>query len=116
MEKIYNVINEHKSGTILCCDKSFDMFLQDELEYFNNNICFPCNHSKEDYATYRIDRNKNNEIIRVRGKEFSEEVKSELDEWSKRPNMFDACKALYGKGRKRQIAWKKITNYNDSMI
>lgn len=67
------IINrQHANGTILEAIKTLDELTQEELDFFR----VPATHKITDFATFRVDRNKNGKITHIREKSFSEEHKA----------------------------------------
>lgn len=64
------IINrQHANGTILEAIKTLDELTQEELDFFR----VPATYKITDFATFRVDRNKNGKITHIREKSFSEE-------------------------------------------
>lgn len=67
------IINrQHANGTILEAIKTLDELTQEELDFFR----VPATHKITDFATFRVDRNKDGKITRIAHKTFTEEYKA----------------------------------------
>ena len=67
------IINrQHKNGTILEAIKTLEELTQEELDFFK----VPATYKITDFATFRVDRNKDGKITRIAHKSYTEEYKA----------------------------------------
>lgn len=102
------ILQQSKNGTITLCEKTFEELSTEELK----QLVFISGTSKKDYKTYKVHRNKKNEIIRVVAFKFSDLKTKEIEENSKKRNILDLCSIAFGKKQSKtyQKARKKFTN------
>ncbi|UYN56965.1 hypothetical protein OFW50_02350 [Lacticaseibacillus chiayiensis] len=94
---------QHPNGTIMNAIKTYDELADDEKA----RIVLPFGDTIEDYSTYRVRRNKKNEIRSVVGANYSSKRKAEIASRANEPNIVDAMNVLYGKGKQKDEAVAK---------
>ncbi|WP_255323883.1 helix-turn-helix domain-containing protein [Lacticaseibacillus paracasei] len=94
---------QHPNGTIMNAIKTYDELADDEKA----RIDLPFGDTIEDYSTYRVRRNKKNELRSVVGANYSSKRKAEIARRANEPNIVDAMNVLYGKGKQKAEAVAK---------
>lgn len=94
---------QHPNGTIMNAIKTYDELADDEKA----RIGLPFGDTIEDYSTYRVRRNKKNELRSVVGANYSSKRKAEIASRTNEPNIVDAMNILYGKGKQKAEAAAK---------
>lgn len=94
---------QHPNGTIMNAIKTYDELADDEKAH----IGLPFGDTIEDYSTYRVRRNKKNELRSVVGVNYSSKRKAEIASRANEPNIVDAMNVLYGKGKQKAEAVAK---------
>lgn len=94
---------QHPNGTIMNAIKTYDELADDEKA----RIDLPFGDTIEDYSTYRVRRNKKNELRSVVGANYSSKRKAEIASRANEPNIVDAMNVLYGKGKQKAEAVAK---------
>lgn len=94
---------QHPNGTIMNAIKTYDELADDEKA----RIGLPFGDTIEDYSTYRVRRNKKNELRSVVGANYSSKRTAEIARRANEPNIVDAMNVLYGKGKQKAEAVAK---------
>ncbi|WP_225433873.1 hypothetical protein [Lacticaseibacillus paracasei] len=94
---------QHPNGTIMNAIKTYDELADDEKA----RIGLPFGDTIEDYSTYRVRRNKKNELRSVVGANYSSKRKAEIASRANEPDIVDAMNILYGKGKQKAEAVAK---------
>lgn len=94
---------QHPNGTVMNAVKTYDELTDDE----QSKMILPHGETIEDYSTYRVRRNKKNELRSVTGEDYSAKRSAEIAARSAQPNIVDAMNILYGKGKQKADASAK---------
>lgn len=96
---------EHKNGVILEAIKTYEELTEEE----KGRLVISSAEKISDYKNFRVDRNKKDEISRVKGYDLSKERSRQLNE---RVDFVDALQVVYGKkGSKQQRkAKERVSN------
>lgn len=94
---------QHPNGTVMNAVKTYDELTKDE----QSKMVLPYGETVEDYSTYRVRRNKKNELRSVTGEDYSAKRSTEIAARSAQPNIVDAMNVLYGKGKQKAEAVAK---------
>ena len=100
---------QHPNGTVMNAVKTYDELTKDE----QSKMVLPYGETVEDYSTYRVRRNKKNELRSVTGEGYSAKRSTEIAARSAQPNIVDAMNVLYGKGKQKA---ESVAKYRASGI
>ncbi len=95
-----------KNGQATQIIKEYSELTSEELD----NLTFPANNSKEDFANYFIFYNKKGELVRVTPHVYADSKVDDIEDKSTEPDAIDAMKLLYGNDAQKAEAKKVYTN------
>lgn len=101
---IMQILRQHENGVILDAIKTWEELTEEEIDKLPRYT----KEERENQKNYKISRNKKNEVRRAVGHEFTDEYSAYLDERTSQPNIMDFSASLFGKGKQKKNADKKI--------
>ncbi|GKT04041.1 hypothetical protein [Furfurilactobacillus entadae] len=111
MNEYVEEMNVHANGVVLDGLKSADQLTEEEL----NLLTMQYDKKMDDYATFRVMKNKHGRVLRVRAHDYSAQKQIENEAEKQAVSVLDQMAVAYGSKSQRRQALSKMRRSNKNV-